>query len=214
VFGLSVMLVGCTASSPQTPAKTGTPPATVRAPEPVPSVPYERVHDQVLAYRKAHPGNGGKDWDINTRSAAQLASDPEARQLRGLCGNDQRPVIPWLAWEYGGNDHQWIHPERSALVYCVYIPVRQTTEHWKYDKGKDHVTADLYVRFPEQNPCRDKVGSEQVDACIGDYTNYEILVDTVNLNDGHDAKLELAEASTALWLVLPDDSRDLLANFD
>src|SRR6266540_5791422 len=220
-LGLCVALAGCTASSPEGPSKTtGRPPAiraTAQAPEPVPSVPFEQVRDQILAYRKAHGANGGKDWDVNTKTAGQLTSDPAARQLLALCGKDQRPVIPWLAWEYGGNDHQWIHPEKSALVYCVYTPVRKSTddwsEHWKYDKGKNHVIADIYVRFPEQNPCRDKVGSEQVDACIGDHTNYEILVDTVNLDDGHAAKLELAEASTTLWLILPNNARDLLANF-
>src|SRR5207253_566401 len=58
------------------------------------------------AYRAAHPGNGGKDWDIisccggASRSAASLASDPAAQQLRSICGKDQLPVIPLLAWEY------------------------------------------------------------------------------------------------------------------
>src|SRR6185295_1538036 len=101
----------------------------------------DEVRAQVAAYRKAHTGNGGKQWDINAKTAGEIANDPAAQKLRALCGKDQRPVIPWLAWEYGGNDHQWIHPEKSPLVYCVYIPARKTTEYWKYDKGKDHVIA-------------------------------------------------------------------------
>jgi hypothetical protein len=184
---------------------------------PVPAI-VDQVRVQVAAYRKAHTGNGGKEWDINAKTPGQIANDPAAQQLLALCGPDQRPVIPWLAWEYGGNDHQWIHPEKSALVYCVYTPVKKKTadwsDHWKYNAAKNKVTADVYVRFPEQNPCRDKSGMEQIDSCIGDYSNYEILVDTISLHDGHDVNLELADSSTALWLVLPDQTKELLANFD
>ncbi len=237
VLCLGLVLAGCTGSG-----SDNAPPAASRAPadsdstEPpvaspgvaapsalaAPSVATpgaaDQVRAQVAAYRKAHTGNGGKNWDINAKTASEIANDPAAQKLLALCGKDQRPVIPWLAWEYGGNDHQWIHPEKSALVYCVYTPVKKITadwsEHWKYNAAKNHVTADLYVRFPEQNPCREKSGMEQVDACIGDYSNYEILVDTISLNDGHDANLELADSSTGLWLILPDQTKDLLANFD
>jgi len=161
----------------------------------------------IEAYKAAHPGNGGKDRDINAKSPAELAADPDARRLLGLCGADQRPVIPLLAWEYGGADHPWIKPEVSALVYCVYTPVKPSTDHWKYDATADHVTADVYVRFPEQNPCKSKVGADQVKACIGDPTNFEILVDIASYHDGADVGLSLADASTDLKMLLTDGSR-------
>jgi hypothetical protein len=169
-----------------------------------------QVKSWVADYKKAHPGRGGKDWDILKKSAAEIAADPNLKRLLDLCGPDQRPVIPALAWEYGGKDHQWIKPEASALVYCVYIPVRNNSEHWKYDKAKDHVTADVYVKFPDENPCKNKKGADQVMACLGDRSNIEILVDTASLHDGKDAGLDLSEASTDLYLLLPDGSRVLM----
>ena len=67
-----------------------------------PSPTFDQVKGWVEAYQAAHPGNGGKDWDINAKSPAQIAADPTAQQLLSICGPDQRPVIPLLAWEYGG----------------------------------------------------------------------------------------------------------------
>ena len=168
---------------------------------------FEQVKGWVETYKAAHPGNRGRDWDINAKTAAQVAADPAAQQLLSLCGKDQRPVIPLLAWEYGGASHQWINPQKSALVYCVYTPVRNPSPNWRYDKASDQVTADVYVKFPEQNPCRNQQGANQVMACIGDNTNFEILVDTASINDGHDVGLSLASASTALKLILPDGSK-------
>lgn len=168
---------------------------------------YDQVKEWVEAYKAAHPGNGGKDWDINAKTPSQLEADPDARQLLSICGDDQRPVIPLLAWEYGGSDHPWINPEASALVYCVYIPVADPSEHWQYDPTGDHVTADVYVLFPDQNPCRDEQGADQLAACIGDPTNFEILVDTASLHDGVDVGLSLSEASSELMLILPDGTK-------
>src|SRR5262245_6945452 len=155
---------------------------------------YDDIEATVVAYKAAHPGNGGKDWDINEKTPAQLAGDPDAVKLLALCPADQRPIIPLLAWEYGGADHPWIEPEASALVYCVYIPANPGTEHWTYDAVGDHVTADVYVKCPERNPCKDKVGADQVAGCIGDVTNFEILVDMASRNDGADVGLSLANA--------------------
>jgi hypothetical protein len=163
----------------------------------------EQVKAWAEAYRAAHPGNGGKDRDLNAKTPAQLAADPVARQLLAVCGPDQRPVIPILAWEYGGADHPWINPAASALVYCVYIPVKPSTAHWRYDLAMDRVTADVYVRFPAQNPCKDRAGRDQVMACLGDPTNIEILVDTTSLGDGAGAGLSLSNSSTQLQLILP-----------
>jgi hypothetical protein len=168
---------------------------------------FEQVKGWVETYKAAHPGNRGRDWDINAKTPAQVAADPAARQLLSLCGADQRPVIPLLAWEYGGASHQWINPQKSALVYCVYTPVRNPSPNWRYDKASDQVTSDVYVKFPDQNPCRNQQGANQVTGCIGDETNFEILVDTASINDGHDAGLSLASASTALKLILPDGSK-------
>jgi hypothetical protein len=168
------------------------------------------VASWVADYKAAHPGHGGKDWDINNKSAAQIAADPKLKRLFDLCGPDQRPVIPALAWEYGGQDHQWKNPEASALVYCVYIPTKAYSEHWKYDKATDHVTAEVYVKFPDQNPCKNQTGAAQVMSCLGDRSNIEILVDTASLNDGKAAGLSLGEASTDLYLILPDGSRVLM----
>jgi hypothetical protein len=170
----------------------------------------EEVAAWVAEYKQAHPGRDGKDWDINNKSAAEIADDPKLKRLFDLCGPDQRPVIPGLAWEYGGQDHQWKNPEASALVYCVYIPVKANSEHWKYDKEKDRVTADVYVKFPDQNPCKNETGAAQVMSCLGERSNIEILVDTASLNDGKGAGLSLAEASTDLYLLRPDGTRVFL----
>ena len=168
---------------------------------------YAQAKAAAEAYKAAHPGNGGKDWDINAKTPAQSAGGPAAQALLALCGPDQRPVIPLLAWEYGGSDHSWINPAASALVYCVYIPVKQASEHWSYDANQGRVTADVYVKFPEQNPCKDKTGRDQVAACIGDQSNFEILVDTASLDDGAGAGLSLSQASTELKLILGDGTK-------
>ena len=167
----------------------------------------DEVAAWVAEYRAAHPGNGGKDWDINAKTPAEIAADPDAARLLALCGDGQRPVLPLLAWEYGGADHPWINPEASALVYCVYTPVAPSNDHWAYDAVADHVTADVVVLFPGENPCRDQVGAAQVSGCIGDATNFEILVDIASYHDGSEAGLSLAEASTELMLVLTDGSK-------
>jgi hypothetical protein len=171
------------------------------------SVPCDQIAGLAQAYKTAHPGNGGKDWDINAKTAAEIAADPDAQKLLSICGSDQRPVIPLIAWEYGGVDHPWINPNASAVAYCVYIPVKNASEHWAYDSTQDHVTADVYVTCPDQNPCKAKQGADQVAACIGDPTNFEILVDTASLHDGADVGLTLANASSDLNLVLPDGSK-------
>jgi hypothetical protein len=168
---------------------------------------FDEVKGWVESYKAAHRGNKGKDWDINAKTPAQVAADPAAQQLLSVCGRDQRPVIPLLAWEYGGSDHQWINPQKSALVYCVHTPVRNSSPNWRYDAANDEVTADVYVKFPDQNPCQNQQGANQVTACIGDSTNFEILVDTASINDGKDVGLSLASASTALKLILPDGTK-------
>ena len=169
------------------------------------TVTAEQAKQWIDAYKRAHPGNRGKDWDINAKTPSQIKADPPAQQLLSLCGSNQRPVIPLLAWEYGGNDHQWINPQASALVYCVYTPVKNPTANWRYVRGE--ITADVFVRFPEQNPCRNQAGAKQVSACIGDDTNFEIFVDTASINDGHDVGLELSTAPTNLKLILPDGTK-------
>ncbi|MBI5532138.1 MAG: hypothetical protein HY898_05465 [Deltaproteobacteria bacterium] len=171
---------------------------------------YGDVQAWISAYKSAHSGNGGKDWDINAKTDEEIASDPDLQRLISLCGDGQRPVIPLLAWEYGGADHAWIHPEASALVYCVYIPVNPSTAHWQYDSGQDKVTADVYVKFPDQNPCKTETGANQVMACLGDPSNIEILVDVASLNDGAGAGLMLANAAMDLYLIQPDETRVLL----
>ncbi len=158
-------------------------------------------------YKAANSGNAGRDWDINAKSPAEIAADPDLQRLIDLCGPDQRPVIPAMAWEYGGGDHQWINPTASALVYCVYIPVSPNSDHWQYDSATDSVTVDIYVKFPDENPCKDETGADQVMACLGDPSNVEILVDTASLDDGAGAGLSLSEASTDVYLLLPDGSR-------
>ena len=168
---------------------------------------FEQVKGWVEAYKAAHPGNRGKDADINGKTPAEVAADPAAQRLLSICGRNQRPVIPLLSWEYGGLDHPWQNPRASALVYCVYVPMKQPSPNWRYDAAKDHVTADVYVLFPDQNPCKNRRGADQVLACIGDTTNFEIIVDTASLDDGRDAGLSLASASTDLRLVLADGSK-------
>jgi hypothetical protein len=172
-----------------------------------PGVACDRIQSLAEAYKVAHPGNGGKDWDINAKSSAQLAADPEAQRLLSICGKDERPVIPLLAWEYGGGDHSWINPQASAVAYCVAVPVHPDSAHWQYDAMADHVTADVSVPCPDQNPCRTKTGADQVMACLGDSTNIEVLVDTASLDDGAGAGLSLANASTDLNFVGADGSR-------
>lgn len=161
---------------------------------------YEEAVALIDGYASAHPG---MDGDVNFKTPAELAADPEAQQIHDLCGDGAIPVIPKLAWEYGGSDHAWLSPEEAALVYCVYTPVSPDSDHWQYDEAEDHVTADVFVLYPEDSPCADEEGAEQVAACIGDDSNFEIIVDLASLNDGHDAGLELSEASTELRLVLP-----------
>jgi hypothetical protein len=165
--------------------------------------------DQILslaqAYKAAHPT--GSDYDILAKSPAQIAADPAAQELLSICGEGQLPVIPILTWEYGGNNHPWINPEASAVAYCVYTPANPSTEHWQYDATADHVTADVYVKCPELNPCNGETGANQVMSCLGDPTNIEILVDTASLNDGVDVGLMLSEASTDLNLILGDGSK-------
>jgi hypothetical protein len=172
-----------------------------------------QVRQWAEAYRQAHPGNGGKDRDIigccdgASRTAAELAGDPAAQQLRAICGPDQLPVIPVLAWEYGGGDHPWISPESSAVVYCIHIPTRTSAPGWQYDPARRRVTADVSILFPDQNPCRTRAGAAQLLDCLGDPSNIEILVDTASYHDGVDVGLALSEASTDLNLVLADGSR-------
>jgi hypothetical protein len=166
--------------------------------------PADDVRAWILEYKAAHPG---KDGDINAKTPAQIAADPKAQRLINLCPSDQRPVIPLLAWEYGGADHPWINPDASALVYCVYIPSATANDGWSYDPAQDRVTADMWIRLVDENPCKDRQGAEQVTACIGDVTNFEIIVDTASLDDGADAGLSLAEASTELMLREADGTR-------
>lgn len=172
---------------------------------------YDQVNSWIDSYKASHTGNGGKDWDINALSPSQLAANPEAQRLANICGPGQRPVIPKIAWEYGGSDHQWINPQASALVYCVYIPTTSYNDHWRYDPVQDRVTADVYVLFPNQNPCKNLTGRDQVISCLGDPTNSEILVDTISLNDGIWAGTpDLSLASTSVNLILPNGQKVFL----
>jgi hypothetical protein len=159
---------------------------------------------RIDAYLADHPG---ADADINQKTPEEIAADPDAAWLMALCGADQRPVIPKLAWEYGGSDHAWINPEESALGYCVYTPVNPGTAHWSYDDTDDHVEADVSVICPELNPCKDETGAEQVMSCLGDDSNIEILVDTASYDDGLAAGYDLSEASTDLYLLEPGGGR-------
>jgi len=172
-----------------------------------PDAPFDEIRALVEAYKAAHPGNGGKDWDVNAKSNDQLAADADALRLVSICGTDQRPIFPLLAWEYGGNDHPWIAPEVGALAYCVYLPQATATDNWAYDATADHVIADTYVKFPAENPCAARAGADQVAACIGNDSNFEILVDMASRNDGTDVGLNLAESSTELRLILVDGTK-------
>ena len=195
VLGMAVLMTRPVVATEQT-SGSGSTPAS-----------FEQVKEWVESYKATHRGNRGKDWDINAKTPAQIAADPAAQRLLSLCGRDQRPVIPLLAWEYGGSDHQWINPEKGALVYCVHTPVRNPTPNWQYDARNGQVTAAVSVLFPDQNPCKDQQGANQVAGCIGHRSNFEILVDTASINDGRDVGLSLASASTALKLILPDGTR-------
>jgi hypothetical protein len=170
---------------------------------------FDQVHGWAKHYAASH---SGKDRDINAKSQDQLRSDPAAKRLVSICGKNQRPVIPILAWEYGGSDHPWINPDASALAYCVYTPVRRNASHWRYSSSKQHVTADVYLLFPGRNPCRNESGRQQVMACLGDPSNIEILVDTASLNDGANAGLDLSEASTTLRLIEPNGRKVTLVD--
>ena len=44
-------------------------------------------------------------------------------------------------------------------------------------------------------------------ACLGDASNIEIIVDTASLHDGADVGLDVSNASTDLYLILPDGTR-------
>lgn len=166
---------------------------------------YAEVKAWAEAYKKAHPGSGGKDWDINALdlNGNFIHDDPDARRLRSICGPGQLPIIPMIAWEYGGSDHQWVTPDLAALVYCVYTPANPGTEHWTLDGATQTTTADMYVLFPDQNPCKDKAGADQVMACLGDPAalNIEIIVDTVNFNDGHSVGLDVSATPTEVYLI-------------
>ena len=184
----------------------GAPAATTPAGSPS-AASYEQVKKWVEAYKAAHRGRGGKDWDINAKDPEDVAREPDTQRLLSICGPNQRPVIPALAWEYGGSDHRWMNPEASALCYCVYTPVEGGSEHWRFDEARNRVIADAYVKFPDRNPCKDRSGKDQVLGCIGDETNLEILVDTASLHDGRDAGYELSEAATELRLILPNGKK-------
>jgi len=198
LFLVAITLAACGGAS-----TNGTPPVDPTAPD----APVDEIRALVEAYRSAHPGNGGKDWDVNTKTDDQLAADADALRLVSICGTAQRPIYPLLAWEYGGADHPWIAPEDGALAYCVYLPQATPTDNWAYDATADHVIADIYVKFPDDNPCAAQAGADQVAMCIGDASNFEILVDMASRNDGSDAGLNLSEASTELRLILGDGTK-------
>lgn len=185
-------------------AGSGAPPAGMTDPPPAAPMSFEDAQQAIEDWSAAHPG---MDGDILTKTPQQLAADPAAQALYDLCGEGAVPVIPQLVWEYGGASHAWVNPEMSALVYCVYLPVVPNSEHWTYDAADDHVSVDVFVLFPEDNPCAAQTGAAQVEMCIGNASNFEILVDTASMNDGHDVGLELSESSTDLYLVMPDGTR-------
>jgi hypothetical protein len=168
---------------------------------------YADAKAWIDAYHAAHPGREG---DVTIMTDAQLAADPDAKRLHDLCGPGQLPVIPLLTWEYGGGDHAWINPDQSPLVICVYVAANPSTEHFQYDATADHITVDSYVLYPDQNPCKDQTGAQQVLGCIGDPTNLEILVDTASIRDGADVGLSLANSSTDVYLILPGAPKVLL----
>lgn len=182
------------------------------------SLTYDQLKILIDTYKATHSGNGGKDWDIlgccsgASRTPAQIAADPQAQVLRSICGPDQLPIIPNIAWEYGGADHPWINPQVSALVYCVYIPVHSSTTHWQYNPTTNHVIADAYVKFPDQNPCKNQLGANLVLSCLGDSTNSEIFVDTASFHDGNDVGFDLSVSTSQINLLLPDGSKVLFIN--
>jgi hypothetical protein len=174
------------------------------------SIPCDELAQFLQDFKMAHPGNGGMDWDINAWTPDMVAADPDAQALLAMCGADQRPVYPELAWEYGGGDHSWIDPGASPLLVCVYTPVAPGTEHWSFDPAVGaggEVTADVYVVCHEQNPCNDQRGADTVMQCLGDASNIEIIVDTISLNDGIDAGYDLSEATTQVYLILENGDR-------
>jgi hypothetical protein len=214
LFGTMTVTALAAFSAPSLPALASPHVIGSRGASPPPSVARpssDRVRTWAEAYRSAHSGNGGKDWDINAKMPAQLASDPAATRLLSICGANQRPVIPMIAWEYGGADHQWIDPSASALAFCVYTPVHKATSHWRYNAAAARVTADVYVKYPDKRGCRTMTGRARLIGCIGDLTNLEILVDTASLHDGAGAGLALADASTELRLIMSDGSKVQLA---
>jgi hypothetical protein len=72
------------------------------------------------------------------------------------------------------------------------------------------VIAEVYVKFPDQNPCTAQTGKAQMMSCLGDPTNIEIFADTASFHRGGDVGLSLAESTTDLYLVLPDGTRLLM----
>ena len=183
----------------------------LRADESSPPPSHEQVRRWVAAYKAAHSSHGGKDWDINQRSADEVAREPDTRRLLSLCGARQRPVIPQIAWEYGGSDHRWRNPEKAALVYCVYTPVAEPSEHWRFDRTANKVVADVYVLFPRRNPCAGRPAEEQAARCIGGFANLEILADIASLHDGQQVGLSLGSAATELRWIQPGGKRSRLA---
>ncbi|MEZ4338721.1 MAG: hypothetical protein R3B82_19050 [Sandaracinaceae bacterium] len=146
-------------------------------------------------HQRAYPA---RSRPTSTRSACSRSAAPvSARSSHGSRGST-------------GLRSRLDRTEASALCYCVHTPVAPSTEHWAYDATADHVTADVYVLYPEENPCRDQAGADRVLGCIGDATNLEIFVDIASYHDGADAGLALSEASSEIQLLLEDGSRVLL----
>jgi hypothetical protein len=156
---------------------------------------YAKVLAWVDAFAATHTG---KATDINKASF----NDPAAAQLRAVCGAGWTSIYPRLAWEYGGNDHAWKTPLASPLLICVHAPIKAPyTAEWGY--SNNHVTALVFVKFPEQSPCHD-----QLLTCMqSDTTNMEILVDAAGgSDDGSSVGLNLSEASTELKLLLTNET--------
>ena len=172
---------------------------------------HAQVRQWIAEYKAAHPGRDGKDWDINAKTQEEITSEPDTRRLCELCGPDRRPVIPELAWEYGGSDHRWEDPQNAPLVYCVYAPIAKSSPHWRYDAARRLVVAHVYVLFPEHDPCANKSAEEHVKACIGGFGNLEILSDTATWRDGRDVGRSLAETQTELRLRMPSGKSVRLA---
>jgi len=96
---------------------------------------YEEVKGWITAYKAAHPGNGGKDWDINKKKPAEIAADPATQQLMSLCGNDQRPVIPLIAWEYNGDLYAYLTGPGGFAVLLNRVGVSSTNSSGWSDAG-------------------------------------------------------------------------------